>query len=96
MSAKALENTMIPLTTKSMGGGSITAILGYLSSSGAAVLIGVLVTILGFLFNIYFQRKKHIREHDEWVTKKSILEAEERRREELHIAQLNKYKGSNE
>lgn len=93
VSAKALENTMIPISSKSMGGGTLTAVIGYLSSSGAAVLIGIIVTVLGFAFNLYFQRKRHHRELEEWRTKKKYLQEEDRRKEELHQATLARISG---
>ena len=94
ISSQALENAVIPLSTKSMGGGALTTVFGYLSSSGTAVFVGVVVTILGFAFNLYFQRKRHARELEEWSTKKTLLLEEERRKEEYHQAMLKSLGGT--
>jgi predicted PurR-regulated permease PerM len=96
ISTEALENTVIPLSTKSMGGGALTSVFGYLSSSGTAVFIGIVVTVLGFAFNLYFQRKRYARELEEWDTKKTLLLEEERRKEEYHQAMLHTLRGNNE
>jgi len=86
-----VDSTMISLGTKSMGGGTISLILGYLSSSGFAVLLGIILTVLGFAFNLYFQRRQNLRNKEKWELEKAQLQEEERRRQELHalrVAQL--------
>lgn len=80
----ALDAAMISAGSKGMGGGTITTIVGYLSSSGFAVLVGVLVTIIGFCFSIFFQRRQHIRNRDKWELEKHQMIAEENRKKELH------------
>lgn len=81
---KAIEVTLASAGTKSMWGGTATSVVGYLSTSGAAVLIGVVITILGFAFSIHFQRKAHHRQTEEWLTKKNYMEMEEERKKEIH------------
>ena len=88
---KSVDSTMISLGTKSMGGGTISLVLGYLSSSGFAVLLGIILTILGFASNQYFQRRQNLRSREKWELERAQLEAEEKRRNELHelrMAQL--------
>src|SRR5690554_7663744 len=76
---KSVDSTMISLGTKSMGGGTISLILGYLSSSGFAVLLGIVLTILGFISNQYFQRRQNLRNREKWELERAQLEAEEKR-----------------
>lgn len=88
LTTQSIEATAITLSSKSMGGGVFTATVGYLSSSGAAVLIGVLVTLMGFALSTYFNRRRDRREEREWKFKKSLLMAEELRNQEQHAANL--------
>ena len=88
-----IDAAMISIGSKGMGGGAVTSIIGYMSSNGFAVLIGVLVTILGFLCSVYFQRRAHIRNREKWEMEKEQMKREEARKEELHqlkIQQLRK------
>lgn len=87
----AVETSIISLGSKSMGGGVVTSVIGYLSSNGAAVLIGVLVTILGFIFSMYFQYRQGERNKEKWLIEKNQMLAEERRKEELHQHRLKQY-----
>ena len=83
-----VETALASAGTKSMWGGSVTSVIGYLSTSSAAVFIGVIITVLGFLFSMYFQRKAHIRQTEEWEIRKLIAEREEARKEEIHELRL--------
>lgn len=85
---KSVDSTMIALGTKSMGGGTISLILGYLSSSGFAVLLGIILTLLGFISTQYFQRRQNLRNKEKWELERAQLKAEEERRKELHELQL--------
>ena len=85
-----LDTVMISAGTKSMGGGTVASIIGFMSSNGFAVLIGVLVTILGFICSVYFQRRQHLRNREKWDLEKQQMLTEERRREEIHQATLRK------
>ena len=89
---KSVDSTMIALGTTSMGGGTISLILGYLSSSGFAVLLGIVLTILGFASNQYFQRRQNLRNREKWELERAQLKAEEERRNELHELQLARVK----
>lgn len=68
-------------TKYGMAGGTLTSIFGWLSSNGAAVLIGIVVTVAGFIVNYYFQRKRYRMD-------KAIADAREAREQELHAARL--------
>lgn len=61
---------------------------GWLTSSGAAVLIGILVTILGFVINYLYQRKRDAREAAAILFRQELEMKEEVRRQEFHLAQL--------
>lgn len=91
-----VETALASAGTKSMWGGSVTSVIGYLSTSSAAVLVGVIITVLGFIFSMYFQRKAHIRQTEEWEIRKLIAEKEEARKEELHELQLKQLRRASE
>lgn len=77
-----IEGLVSSVATKGgMSGGSLYAIYGWLTSSGAAVLIGILVTIAGFVVNWIYQRKRDSREEREQMLR-------EKREQELHEARL--------
>lgn len=59
-----------------MGGGSLTSIFGYLSSSDLLMLVGVITTALGFMVNLYFQYKRDARAREEHELKKKLLESQ--------------------
>jgi 4-hydroxybenzoate polyprenyltransferase len=90
----SLQDTAVDATVSSiaskwgMGGGTMASIFGWFTSNAAAVLIGILVTVLGFLINYYFQRRRDRRETEQIEFKRELQLAEERRRKELHEAQL--------
>lgn len=77
-----------------MGGGFLTLLYGWLTDASTAVLIGVLVTIGGFIMSLYFQRRRNNREKQEAEFRHELLVKEERRKEELHQAQLRKLIGA--
>ncbi|MGO3891103.1 MAG: HP1 family phage holin [Paenalcaligenes sp.] len=87
-------------TKYGMGGGLMTSVFGWLSSNGAAVLIGIAVTILGFIVNGYYQRKRfrlvkaeHDLDRELKLAKEQREQAREERERELHAAQLAAIKG---
>ena len=68
----------------SMGGGVLATTFGWLSSSGAAVIIGIGITVLGFWVNFYFQRRRDLRETEQFKMMSARENAEEQRKQELH------------
>lgn len=85
----AVEATVSSVAMKyGMGGGTVATAIGWLSSSGAAVLIGIAVTVLGFLVNYIFQRRRDKREAKRAELQYELELSEERRRQEMHVAQL--------
>lgn len=85
----AAEQTVTSLATKwGMGGGTAATAYGWLTSSAGAMLIGIVVTILGFIINGVYQQARHRRETEEANFRRQIALAEERRRDEMHQAQL--------
>ena len=59
-----------------MGGGSITSIFGYLSSSDVLMIMGVITTALGFLVNLYFQYRRDVRSKEEHELTTELLKAQ--------------------
>lgn len=87
------EQTVTSLATKwGMGGGTAASIYGWVTSSTGAVLIGVIVTILGFIINLIYQHKRNCREAEEVAFRRVLALAEEERRAEMHKAQLEAIK----
>lgn len=85
-----IDTIMVSVGTKSMGGGTVASIIGYMSSNGFAVLVGVLVTILGFICSVYFQRRQYIKNMEKWEIEKKQMLADEKRKEELHSLAVRK------
>lgn len=73
-----------------LGGGFFTLMYGWLSDTNTAVFLGVVVTIVGFLMSLYFQRKKDIREKNESKTRHRLLLEEAQRNKELHEERMNR------
>lgn len=76
-------------------GGTLATTYGWLTSSGAAVLIGILVTVLGFIINYLYQRRRDAREIQQIAFRQQMeqhdeerKQAEEARRIEFHLAQM--------
>ncbi len=77
-----IESLVSSVATKGgMGGGTVAAMYGWLTSSAAAVLIGILVTVAGFIVNFIYQRRRDNREEREQMVR-------EQREAELHQARL--------
>lgn len=62
-----------------MGGGTATSIFGWMTTNEAAVLIGLCITVIGFLLNLFFQYKREKRTLAEHELKKKLylMEIEE-------------------
>ena len=67
-----------------LGGGFFTLMYGWLSDTNTAVFLGVLVTIIGFIMSLYFQRKKDKRERNESEMRKQLLQEQAQREKEIH------------
>lgn len=61
--------------------GAGIGVLGWIASVNWIGWAGVLIALLGALANVYYQRRRDRRE-------RAAIEAEERRRQELHDAQM--------
>lgn len=83
-----IDNALISLSSKSTVGGLFTSVYGWLTQTGSAVFIGIIITILGFLVNYYFQKKKAKRDLILWKQMFDANEKAEKRKEELHLARL--------
>lgn len=89
------ETATASIATKwGMGGGTATSIFGWLTSNGAAVLIGIVVTVAGFILNYWFQRRRDTREIANIQFQHKLALAEEQRKQEIHLAQLEAIRNS--
>lgn len=85
----ATDTVVVSVATKwGMGGGAIATAFGWFTHNGVAVAIGILVTVLGFIVNYIFQRRRDRREEEQKEFDRTLALAEEKRRQELHEAQL--------
>ena len=71
-----------------MAGGTLASVFGWFTSNGAAVFVGILITILGFVMNAWFQRRRDAREEAEANLCREHQIMRELRLEEMHQAQL--------
>lgn len=85
---KLLEGGFISAAHKTTIGGLFTSVYGWLTHTGSAIFIGILITILGFVVNYYFQKKRSKREHMLWEQTFEANIRAETRKEELHQARL--------
>lgn len=85
---KVVEGAFITAAHKTTVGGLFTSVYGWLTHTGSAVFIGILITILGFVVNYYFQRKRAKREYLLWEQTFEANIRAETRKEELHQARL--------
>lgn len=76
-----------------MGGGTVATFYGWITSSAAAILIGIVVTIGGFLINYYFQRKRHQKEMEFNELRTQLLLKDEQRKQEMHEIEIKLMKG---
>lgn len=52
------------VATSTMKGGNVATVIGWMASNEAIALIGILITICGFIVNLYFQWKRDRREQE--------------------------------
>lgn len=85
----AVESAATSIASKgAMGGGTLYALYGWAISSGGVAIIGVLITVLGFIVTLYFQRRRDQREAADLEFRHQMELAQEARRVEIHQAQL--------
>lgn len=75
-----------------MGGGTVATFYGWITSSAAAILIGIVVTVGGFVVNYYFQRKRHQKEMEFNELRTQLLLKDEQRKQEMHELELQERK----
>lgn len=74
---KISDATIASLTTRwGMGGGTVTSLYGWLCSNGAAIFVGIVLTLLGFIINLVFQYARDKRSREEHKLKVMLLELE--------------------
>jgi hypothetical protein len=74
-----------------MGGGFLTLLFGWLTTTNAAIFIGIIVTVSGFVMSLYFQRKRHLREIADTELRVRLLFKEDARKEELHALKIKEF-----
>lgn len=84
----ARDSVLVSLSSKSTVGGMFTSIYGWLTHTESAIFIGIVVTLLGFVMNYIFQRRKSKREAALWEQQIQAHNRAEERKEELHKARL--------
>lgn len=75
-----------------MGGGVVTSVIGWLSSNEAVVLIGVLVTVLGFLVNLIFQVRRDKRQIKAALLEEELLKKDDARKQAIFEEQIKQLK----
>lgn len=82
------------MTTKyGMGGGVLTSLIGWLSSNEAVVIIGIIVTLLGFIINLIFQIKREKRQIKASLLEEELMRKEDQRKQALFEEQMKQLKG---
>ena len=82
------------MTTKyGMGGGVLTSLIGWLSSNEAVVIIGIVVTLLGFIINLIFQIKREKRQIKASLLEEELMKKEDQRKQALFEEQMRQLKG---
>ncbi len=82
------------MTTKyGMGGGVLTSLIGWLSSNEAVVIIGIIVTLLGFIINLIFQIKREKRQIKASILEEELMRKEDQRKQALFEEQMKQLKG---
>jgi len=59
-----VEATVTSVASRGMGGGAATSMVGWLASNEAIALIGVIITVLGFVVNLIFQIRRDRRDQE--------------------------------
>ena len=75
----SVEATVSSVASKGMGGGSLASIIGWMSSNEGIALMGILITILGFIINCIFQFRRDLREKE--LQKAQLVLLNERKHE---------------
>lgn len=75
----SIEATVSSVASKGMGGGSVASIIGWMSSNEGIALMGIIITILGFIINCIFQFRRDLRERE--LQQAQIAALDERKHE---------------
>lgn len=86
------DAAIISVASKSTWGGMIASAYGWFSQSDSAIFIGIVVTLLGFIMNYVFQKRKEKRDRAIWKQQFQANARAEERMEELHKARLEAVK----
>jgi hypothetical protein len=61
-SSNPVEASVTSIASKGMTSGGVTSVLGWLTSNDTIAIMGVALTIFGFIVNLYFQVRRDRRE----------------------------------
>lgn len=79
---------LIPLTNKLQGGGFATTAVGWLASSTGIAITGLVLTIIGFAANMFYQRKRDWRDKEATKLRTKLELKDDLRKQELHDLQM--------
>lgn len=71
--ATSVEATVASAASKGMGGGTVTSVYGWITSNEMIALVGLTITILGFIVNCIFQYRRDRREQELQRAKLAML-----------------------
>jgi fucose permease len=60
----AVDTVVSSAATTAMGGGATTSLFGWITSNHSIAVMGLMVAILGFSVNLYFQLRRDRREQE--------------------------------
>lgn len=89
----AVEVVGASVASKTTTAGAGLAGLGWWFSSEAAVAVGILLGVVGFFANVYFQRRRDKRDAECKLKDEERKQREEERREAEHRALMRAYEG---
>lgn len=90
ITSKLTDATIASVSTKwGMGGGTATSLYGWLTTNEAVVLIGLIITIVGFVLNGIFQYRRDRVVREEHELKKKLLQMELHTLQEEHDMRIS-------
>lgn len=72
----SLDITIASIASRGMGGGTAATIFGWFMSNEVLAFTGVAITLLGFIINFIFQRRRDKREQAEFQMKVELHKAQ--------------------
>lgn len=94
MSTESVELSISSVASKATYLGSGSTVLGWLVTSEAAVLIGILVTLAGFAVNLYYKRLDSQRKDEVLKADEARKAAREQREQAVTAAYIERMRNS--